>query len=224
MYKINNLKKYNLLEIDLTIALTAETEIKENFYEIINFKDQQIGLLLGDLHQKKIPEEFRLPLIQGALKTLMKINGHYPLKFMEQARNIIQNDFHYIENISLFYSKLDLHKKELTFINSGLIYPILIRNNQARYLRFGEKFNSESDQKFRQVIVKLRENDSFLIFTDGLLTVKNKNKMNLGLNNTLKILADEPQNLINNLENFLNNFYDEANEKNFFSLALINVK
>jgi len=229
MYDFPLLKIYNFLETKITIANSSSPEQEENFYELLKIDHHKVGLLIGNIHEKKIPEEFKGPLIKGALKTLMKIHGKHSLNFMKYSQNIISKNFSYLNNFSLFYSQIDYQEKKIDFINAGPIYPILVRDGVARYLRFGHQINFTNPQSsFKQVSVNLRSNDLLLIVTNGLLNITDKNKATLGLKKILNFFErcskDRKFSDLSYLKNFLNSFSESSSEKKNFLISFLEVR
>ena len=184
-------------------------EVGGDFYGLFTINGNRIGIALGDIHEKGIPGGLRAAVVSGALRSLVALRGSDPAEVMRLMIDFMKSDMKNVKTFSLFYGVMDTVKKELLFSNTGVGYPILLRDGVARYLRMGHGLSDP--ESCRQVRVRLHENDQFVLITDGLIDVKNRGGQKLGLKRVMdfsQALDLAPRELILSLMEYAEDFSD----------------
>jgi phosphoserine phosphatase RsbU/P len=175
-----------------TIRIAARSvtarEIGGEFHSLFSLDDRHFGIALGDLHVKGIPGGMHASIVSGALRALAKIKGRNPVELVRMLHMLMEHDERPIRNASLLYGVLDTSESTLRFLNAGVAYPVLVRNGVARYLRFGKRSLSQNIEESTSVAVSLRPGDLFVIFSDGILRVRNRTGKQLGLKKMMGFL------------------------------------
>lgn len=170
---------------------TTALEIGGEFHGLFTLDDDHIGITLGNLHVKGVPGGLNASLVSGAISALARTRGRNPVEMLRLLRRIMEQDGRPIMNASLLYGVLDARETKLRFLNTGAAYPVLVRNGVARYLRFGARSLERNIEESKSVAVALRSGDVFVIVTDGLLRIKNRIGMHLGLKKVMRFLEEE---------------------------------
>ncbi len=165
-------------------------EVGGEFYDIFYFNDNSAGIALGDIHQKGISGALYASIFTGAIKALSKLIGNNPPTLVKHLNRLVQDNLKNISHVSLFYGLLSFIDKNITFINAGVAYPILVRKGVARYLHFGCGSLSKDIVKLKKIRVELEPDDLFVIITDGIINLKNKGSQSLGLKRIMDLLGD----------------------------------
>jgi sigma-B regulation protein RsbU (phosphoserine phosphatase) len=78
------------------------------------------------------------------------------------------------EFVSLFYAVIDVKKKDITYCNCGHEPTVLIRKGLIKDLeKGGLVLGVEKDAKYEIETLPLKEGDSILFYTDGLIDAVN---------------------------------------------------
>lgn len=171
-------------------SITAR-EIGGEFHSLFPLDENHVGIALGDLHIKGVPGGMHASVVSGALRALAKFKGKNPVELVRILHIIMEHDEHPIQNASLLYGVLDFSKNILRFMNAGFAYPILVRDSVARYLRFGTRSLSQDIEEARSVAVTFQPGDIFVIFSDGILRVRDRMGKQLGLKTIMKFLEQD---------------------------------
>ncbi len=191
------LPKIGIHEQEYSVAARSISarEVGGEFYDIYFF-NQQVAITLADIHAKGIPGALQASVVNGALKSLASLGGLSPEFVHGQINDLIKNKVGVVKQVSLFYGVVSWKEKTLSYVNSGIAYPILIRDGVARYIKIGGKSLDGETREFKKVRVHLRSGDVFVIITDGLIARKNRNGIQLGLKRIMDFLGSASGNAV----------------------------
>ncbi|MCX7677705.1 MAG: SpoIIE family protein phosphatase [Spirochaetes bacterium] len=175
-------------EYSLSARSVSAREVGGEFYDIYFF-DNRLAITLGDIHTKGIPGALQASIINGAVKSLATIGGLTPEFVHSRINALIKNRIGAIRQVSLFYGLFTLNEKSISFVNSGIAYPILVRDGVARYIKIGGKSLDGSKRDFKKVKINFKKGDALVIVTDGLVARKNRNGIQLGLKRVMDFLS-----------------------------------
>ena len=195
------------------------------FYDVF-FSDDTAGIALGDIHSKGIPGALQASIISGAVKSLAVLPGSGPLSIHRSVNEMIAGNIAAVRNVSLFYGIVDWKKRTLSFVNSGIAYPIIVREGVARYIKIGSKSLSGRGVDLKRVRVELREGDYFVIVTDGLISQKNRNGIQFGLKRIMDFLGgsfSSPDEMIGSLLSHVDDFTGRLEKKEDISIIAFTI-
>lgn len=176
------------------VSVAARTisarEVGGEFYDIYTYEDASLGIALGDLHMKGIPGAIYASMMIGAVKALSQHKRNNPSVLLRMVYETMTHVTGDRTGLSLFYGVIT-PDRALHFANTGIAYPILVRDGVARYLRFSGNFRDSVPKNVRLV---LRGGDCFVILTDGIINVKNRRGQLLGLKRVMKRLETAEKN------------------------------
>lgn len=179
-----------LKDIMITAHSRPAREVGE-FHGYYRLNDHQAGIALGDIHKKGIPGGLHASSVSGALKAMSVLVGKNPAALMRQMRNAALKDVKFLNKMSLFYGVVDENKGSLTFVNAGVAYPVLVREGKSRYLRLGTRNVGDAGTGMRKVTIPFRAGDVFVVVTDGILNIRNRNGQVLGLKRVMEFLETD---------------------------------
>ncbi|MBN2159259.1 MAG: SpoIIE family protein phosphatase [Spirochaetes bacterium] len=210
----------------ITAKSMAAREIGGEFHSLFRLDAGHIGIALGDLHVKGVPGGMHASIVSGALRAMAKVRGGNPVEVVRLLHLIMEHDEHPIHNASLLYGVLDLDDRKLRFLNAGVAYPILVRDGVARYLRFGKRSLSQNIEESTSVSVSLRPGDLFVLFSDGILRVRNRTGKQLGLKSVMKFIEKLPRetdDIIGPVISFAGNFTEGLGIREDVSIITLRV-
>jgi len=210
-------------------SLTGKTrsvrEVGGEFHSIYKISDAKFILVIGDIHEKGVAGALDSSYVNGIIRALVKEIGEYPLNLVKRLYSVLPEKFLVKDKFSIFYGIVDIDEMSINFVNTGMIYPILIRDTVSRYLRFQSSV-IDGENSLRKIRVNLRSEDFFAILSDGLLNFKNRNSHLFGLNEIMKLLnrnfenSDEIVNLLIENATF---FASDGGKTDDFSIITLSV-
>jgi len=207
-------------------SVTAR-EIGGEFHSLFRLDDRHFGIALGDLHEKGVPGGMHASIVSGALRALAKIKGRNPVELVRMLHLIMEHDERPIRNASLLYGVLTTSERTLRFLNAGVAYPVLVRDGVARYLRFGKRSLGQNIEESTSVAVSLRPGDLFVIFSDGILRVRNRTGRPLGLKKTMVFLEqkfDQDRDIIEAMLSFARDYTEGVGIREDISIIALRVE
>lgn len=199
-------------------------EMGGEFYDIVFLKDDLIAVALGDLHTKGIPGALYASVVNGAVKALSHGRSDNPAGIISFVQDLVRDHIGEKLGLSLFYAILRCEDDTIRFASTGIAYPILVREAVARYLRFGA---AAGENASKNVSVKLKKGDIFVIISDGLINVKNRTGQLLGLNRVMKRLEgsfESPDAVIESLLSLMNEFTEKLERREDVSIIVFKME
>ena len=208
--------------VEISAKSISAREIGGEFHNFFPLDSTSIGVALGDIHEKGIPGGFHASMVSGALRTLANIQGKKPWFLVKTLNKIVAHEIKQANKVSIFYGVIDTDESTIKFVNSGIAYPILVREKLSHYMRFGSKKLVGND-KSKLVTVRLKKGDIFVIVSDGILKIKNKSGKQLGLKQIMRYLQRDftgPDDVIESLVKFAKEFSGETGSKEDISIIV----
>jgi len=201
-------------------------EVGGEFYSLFEFGGNRIGFSLGDIHEKGVPGSLHASIVSGAIKALAGTRGENPAMVFRLLNSAIAEDLKSIRELSLFYSVIDTVEKVIRFASAGLMYPVLVRDGIARYLRFGRLSMEQEGSDPSLISVRLRRGDVFAVITGGILKVRNRGGKMLGLKKVMKFLEGSfpgPAEMIDSLIKHAKGYSENIERQDDISIMAIRV-
>jgi phosphoserine phosphatase RsbU/P len=210
--------------VRISARSVSAREIGGEFHSIFRTGGGMIGVALGDIHEKGIPGGLHASMVSGALRSLSHLKGDSPLGIVRTLDRVMEGQTAVSGKASIFYGVVDPAARSLRFVNSGIAYPILVRNNRAHYLRFGAAPGDDSAVKL--VSVRLEPGDFFVIISDGIIKLKNSGGKQLGLNRIMKFLQGDflnPEYVIESMLAFAAEYVGDVGVREDVSIIVFSV-
>jgi phosphoserine phosphatase RsbU/P len=198
-------------------------EVGGVFYDITCFDDDTIGIAIGDCHKKGITGALTASMLLGNIKGISSLIHSSPHKILRSLKSAAVEN---LNNLSLFYGLISCKTNVLQFASAGFAYPIIVRKNIARYLKFAAPIN-EHDPAPRKINVILEPGDFFVIITDGIVNLKNRGAQIFGLKRIMDSLSKNfstPQEIINSLTGLADKFIEGLEKREDISIIVFKLK
>jgi sigma-B regulation protein RsbU (phosphoserine phosphatase) len=195
--------------IEVSIKSLPAREMGGAFHGLCRLAGGIPCFVLADVHKKGLPGGLGAASVSGAIRGLFPLKGENPAAFMKSIRDMAPDSFDLISDMTLFIGRIDATGREIIYANAGQVYPILVRAGAASSIRIGIRSLKDADADIKRVRLRLRPGDAFIVVTDGLLNIKNRNGQVMGLKRLMACLeglsasaADIVKSVISFSENF----------------------
>jgi len=133
------------------------------------------------------------------------------------------------EFVTLFYAIIDVKEKTITYCNCGHEPSVLIRNGRIMDLeKGGLVLGVDAQAEYEIETVELKDGDSLLFYTDGLIDAVNFDDEFWGRENLLetakKYTADSAEEMINNILRYRRRFVGLARQIDDTSIVVVKVR
>ena len=172
----------------------AAREVGGEFHSVYKFENNKIGIALGDIHEKGISGGLKASILSGATRAISGLKGKDAALVVSLLYKYVIKEIRSINEISIFYGVVDSYAKELSFVNAGTSYPILIRDRIPRYIKTGASILTDKKKVIKRIKMGIKPGDFFIVVTDGLLNVKNKDGLKFGIKGVMNFLKGDFEN------------------------------
>jgi len=205
--KIVPLKAPEFKNLQVASVFIPAFEVGGDYYDFFKISESKLGFVIADVSGKGISAAFIMAEIKGIFESLSK-TMETPKDILIKANEIL---WHTLDNktfVSAAYGYFDLNEKKLTFSRAGHCPLFLLRKNDSREIKpSGLGLGLSDSDYFKNTLdeysIDLQENDTIVLYTDGVTEAKNDLMEDFGDKYFLKVLqsnidinADELSNKI----------------------------
>ena len=166
-------------------------EVGGVFHMFRELEDGVYLMTMGSVDHKGIPGALRASTISGIIRVMAELDVRNPSEIIDMTNRICVDEQIDDSSLSLYICLVDLPKQRIEFVNSGDIYPLMIRGGVARYLRFSDKSRSgvgRSDFRSESIRIPFRPGDRFVIISGSIRELKNSDGKKMGLSRIARFL------------------------------------
>jgi serine phosphatase RsbU (regulator of sigma subunit)/predicted ester cyclase len=147
-------------------------EVGGDFYDFLELKDGQLGLVVGDATGKGVPAALVMASARSMLRAVAQASDYSPGDVLGRANDSLVIDIPPNMFVTCFYAILDPDSGHLRYANAGHELPYLHRNggDAAEELRVrGMPLGLMPEMGYEEKQTILEAGDSALFYTDGLV-------------------------------------------------------
>jgi len=210
---------------DLWLFTQPANEVGGDLVDYIKFRDNNLGLVLGDVAGKGLGAALYMAKMQASIralapgyKSLAELGAHLNEIFYEDK---LSNRF-----VSLIYLLLEPDSGQVRFVNAGHLPPIHIRSSSCKELPRGDPaLGIKSNSNYNEQRLKLNQNEMLLLYSDGLTEARNEQGEFFGENRFLRLVNQlsglSVESAGKKLINEVDKFVGEARPNDDLSLILM---
>jgi sigma-B regulation protein RsbU (phosphoserine phosphatase) len=224
--------------LDIASTYIPCFDVGGDLYGFHQLDDSSIGVMIADVMGKGIPAAIMMSSFRGALQayidTIQDIPAYCENKDTEQCNKDIINRINKMacnecrdgEFITLFHAAIDVRDMTITYCNCGHEPTALIRNGQIMDLeKGGLVLGIDPHAEYEVETVELKDGDSLLFYTDGLIDAANFDGELWGRERMLeaakKFSTDSAEQMIKNILGYRRRFVGLAEQIDDISIVVI---
>jgi len=173
----NKTPKYNGISIE-SLTITAY-EVGGDYYDYLNFSDDELGFIIGDVSGKGTSAAFYMAEAKGVVQSLSK-TFKQPRELLIRTNEILYETLERKSFISMLMASLNCNTNILSFARAGHC-PLLYYNSeidkaallQPDGIGVGLEKGDIFKEKLKEEKVSCRSGDIFVFYTDGLSEARN---------------------------------------------------
>jgi len=203
-------------------------EVGGDFYDFIPISEDTWGIVIADVSGKGFPAA----LFMALSRTCVRANAMGKTTASEaicMANNLIAQDAKSGMFVTLFYAVLDLHKKQLRYVNAGHNPPLLCKGYGGDVVLLsahGIALGVMDEINLQEVELNLANNDVVVFYTDGITEAVNDKEEQFGQERLIKLVAQNSslpaQELIDKIKSAVTDFTQR--QAQFDDLTLVVLK
>jgi len=176
-------------------------EVGGDFYDVLELEDGQFGLVVGDATGKGVPAALVMATTCGMLRAAAN-SSKSPGEVLARVNEALSARIPPSMFVTCFYAVLDPVSGRLLYANAGHDLPYLRRGSDAEELRArGMPLGLMPGMSYEEGDNYLREGDSVLFYSDGLVEARNPHREMFGSPRLQALIAEHGEERL--LGNFL---------------------
>lgn len=162
--------------LELYAMCRASKEMSGDYYNVMEFGDRKVGLMVADVCGKSVPAAFLMALAHNTVRMAMH-RGQAPREVLRGANHWLYEQVG-DRFVAVTYLLFDKAKRRLTVSNAGQpTYPIIVRDGKCLTIEVsGIPLGIEEDVEYQQASRQIQSGDLILIYTDGVVEAYNAEK------------------------------------------------
>jgi len=220
--------------LELAARCVPAMEVGGDYYDFIEFGNNQLGIVMGDVSGKGTQAAFYKTLSKGFLKAIAKTSSS-PKDVLSKMNNMFYENVDRGNFITMLLGVFDLAEKKFVFASAGH-NPVIYKkdsNEEARFLKSrGLALGLEKGEIFSKTIqeheIKFDSNDVFILYTDGFTEAMNKKKEEYGEEELLKIInknyVESAQEILDGHFFIVKNHIGKAVQHDDMSMVVVKIK
>lgn len=227
-------KNPDVLGIDIASRCIPAMEVGGDYYDFIEFDNNKLGVVVGDVSGKGTQAAFYMTLSKGFLKAIAKTSSS-PKDVLIKMNNMFYENVDRGTFITMVIAVFDLKNKSVVFSSAGH-NPIIYRNsyrNKNEYLQSkGMALGLEKGDIFTKTITEksmdFSADDIFVLYTDGFTEAMNKKREEYGDEKLLEIITENngfsSQDILETYFAEVKNFIGKAVQHDDMSMVVVKIK
>jgi len=190
--KILPLKAPAVPNLQIASVFIPAFEVGGDYYDFFKINDSKLGFVIADVSGKGISAAFIMAEIKGIFETLSK-TIETPKEILIKANEILWHTLDSKTFVSAAYGYFNLNEKKLTFARAGHCPLYLFRNDQSKIMKpsglgLGLSERDYFIDNLEEYSIDLENNDTIVLYTDGVTEAKNDLLEDFGDKQFLKVL------------------------------------
>ncbi len=180
----------NVPPMDIGVTFKPVAHLGGDLYDFISFDDGRLAVVVGDVAGKGAPAALYAALSSGIIRT-RATRKYPPGQMLELVNKTLYSRPIESQYCALTYAIYDPQFRKITLANSGLPYPIHVRDGVPRFLELGGiPVGLFPDSKYQELELELQEGDVLVFYTDGLVEARDESDEEFGLKRLAQTVRD----------------------------------
>ena len=167
-------------------------EVGGDYYDFFKISENKLGFVIADVSGKGISAAFIMAEVKGIFESLSKTIER-PKEILIKANDILKEALDSKTFVSAAYGYFDLTEKKLVFARAGHCPLFLLRDGDSKQIKplglgLGLSDKDYFEQTLEEYSIQLKENDTILLYTDGVTEAKNEFLEDFGDKHFLQVL------------------------------------
>jgi len=177
--------------IEFGASAVAADHVGGDFYDIFELESGKIGVVVGDVSGKGIPAALLVSVLQGAIRSSTAYRHEFACERINQmlCERTANERF-----ATLFWAVFDPAAGSLRYVNAGHGAPIFVRAERNAIERLnggGPVLGCLLNARYSAGEIQISNQDTLVIYTDGVSEATNKNGEEFGDERVMQILSED---------------------------------
>jgi serine phosphatase RsbU (regulator of sigma subunit) len=210
-------------QLQISSVFIPAFEVGGDYYDFFEISKSKLGFVIADVSGKGISAALIMAEVKGIFESLSKLIES-PKEILVKANDILKRTLNNKTFVSAAYGIIDVEKGTMLISRAGHCPVLLLRDDTARRIRpSGIGLGLSDDEYFKknldEVNIELKDNDTIILYTDGITEAKNEDLKDFGekyfseilLENRNKLADEISKKVIEEVTMFSHNYsqYDD---------------
>ena len=167
--------------LSMSVLFKPVAHLGGDLYDWVQFDDGRLAVVIGDVAGKGAPAALYGALSSGIIRT--RAGRKYPpAQMLELVNKTLYERPIEGQYVALTYSIYDPKDRRITLANSGLPYPLLVRDGKPKFLDVGGiPLGLFPESKYQEMELSLQSGDVLVLCSDGVMESRNDAGEDFGL-------------------------------------------
>jgi phosphoserine phosphatase RsbU/P len=170
---------------------TAAQEVGGDFYDFIEFPDNRLGIVIGDVAGKGVAAALYMAKLMSDFR-FIALTEHIPTRVLTRVNNLLVQRSRRGIFVTLVYVLIELRDNFMTIINAGHLPP-LFREGKTGEVQMLDNQTAPPlgimpDMLYQATCREFHAGDIVLLYTDGIMEARNNEKQEFGLDRLQSLL------------------------------------
>jgi phosphoserine phosphatase RsbU/P len=230
--KILPAKNPSFDELSISSVFIPAFEVGGDYYDFFEIAKDKLGFIIADVSGKGISAAFVMAEIKGIFESLTRTYDG-PKEILVKANQILRGTLDRKTFVSAAFGLIDMKRGILRISRAGHCPVLILRDGIVENIRptglgLGLSFDRIFSDSLEEIEYKLKENDSIVLYTDGITEAKNIELEDFGDKVFEEILLrsvnDEPDIIANNVIKEITDFTKNNSQHDDITLVILKWK
>ncbi len=194
-----------------------------DIFDVFSIDENHIGVYISDVVGHGVKASMMTMFIRQTMRAIKDDILNPGQALLELHKRFLDLGLDYDKYFTIFYGVLDKRNRLLKYVNGGHnSIPILLNRDKFELLNskgYPISYLFESVE-YEEYTTLLNKSDKLIFYTDGIIEAKNSNGEAFGLDRFLEIVKKSENNIMKDLENSIDYFYDGEQVDDFAVLTV----
>jgi sigma-B regulation protein RsbU (phosphoserine phosphatase) len=181
--------------LNVAVTFRPVAHLGGDLYDFIRFDDGRLAFVVGDVAGKGAPAALYAALSSGIIRT-RATRKYPPGQMLELVNKTLYSRPIESQYCALTYAIYDPETRKIVLANSGLPYPLLVRNGVPKFLELaGIPVGLFPDSQYQEQELQLEAGDVLAFYSDGLVEARDAGNEDFGLKRLAEVVrahAEKP--------------------------------
>ncbi len=181
-------------KVDISAVFIPAFEVGGDYYDFFKLEQNKFAFVIADVSGKGISAAFIMAELRGVFESLTKIKNN-PKEILGHVNQSLKRILDSKSFISAVFGIIDLGTNKVRIVRAGHCPPILLTGEELKEINpaglgLGMTFTNKFCETLEEAEFSLKENDTLILYTDGITEAKNAEMKDFGTETLLEIVKD----------------------------------
>ena len=180
--------------LEISAVFVPAFEVGGDYYDFFELPNNKFGFIIADVSGKGISAAFIMAELRGIIESLV-LTYDNPKEILVKTNRIIERTLEKKNFITAVFGVFDITTEKLFLSRAGHSSILLVRDNEIKEILpggvgLGLTYSEKFELFLEEYSIQLKENDIFVLYTDGVTEAKDGNMDDFGVTTLKTIISD----------------------------------